>query len=360
MQVNLPALLLAAAAMHLSIDAPRELAGAAVLLDGAPAGALPADFSVLGAGPHTLMIRAEHYRPIEKRFHGGTASLRIRVLREEVVRTAAGGACRCVRGDYAPSEQWTSATAIFRGRVAAIDPIPAAERISELRMKITFDVVKQWLGAPERRIAVSTWEEDGPYCGFGFQRGVEYLVWAWGPKGGLLTDACTRTRPVAEAADDIRWLTAGDVVEPHRRPAKLDRRDVEVIAAALRPPRAYEWCSPNGPPPATAPATAWYRHRRDVDELPERIRQWLEEQGHAALANLAPRLVAAVVDRNDRQVAPLRGRRGRASVTLPAYDESGTTAVLYVEIDCRESSNPAAFVFLRRQRSGWRAVAFAR
>jgi hypothetical protein len=43
-------------------------------------------------------------------------------------------------------------------------------------------------------------------CGLGFDVGQEYLVYAYGAKNELASDACTRTRRKARAAQDIKEL----------------------------------------------------------------------------------------------------------------------------------------------------------
>jgi hypothetical protein len=46
----------------------------------------------------------------------------------------------------------------------------------------------------------------GGTCDFDFVEGQTYLVYARGNKDSLLTDKCTGTHPISEAAEDIRFL----------------------------------------------------------------------------------------------------------------------------------------------------------
>jgi hypothetical protein len=49
----------------------------------------------------------------------------------------------------------------------------------------------------------------GGDCGYAFQAGVDYIIYAYkNPEGRLETGICSRTRPLAQAAEDIAYLRA--------------------------------------------------------------------------------------------------------------------------------------------------------
>ena len=65
----------------------------------------------------------------------------------------------------------------------------------------TMTTTKWWLGRRRRTVELRTWQAGSRYCGFPFERGHEYVVYAWSEKR-LHTDACTRTRPIEAARSD--------------------------------------------------------------------------------------------------------------------------------------------------------------
>jgi hypothetical protein len=91
----------------------------------------------------------------------------------------------------------------------------SAERVSdELQLgekavpvtvqRVTFKVEEPFEDTPSTAMTVYGM---GTTNDFHFDVGVRYLVYAWrGEDGRLRTERCTRTAPVSEAADDIRFL----------------------------------------------------------------------------------------------------------------------------------------------------------
>ncbi|MDA1348224.1 MAG: hypothetical protein O3A47_05065 [Chloroflexi bacterium] len=81
--------------------------------------------------------------------------------------------------------------------------------------KITLSVSETWTGPEVREIAIVT-ASDGARCGYPFDVGGEYLVYAHGyrtederlPATGL----CTRTRLLEEAEADLEDLRRGTLV----------------------------------------------------------------------------------------------------------------------------------------------------
>jgi len=121
-----------------------------------------------------------------------------------VVMPSAAHACDCVSAGV-PCKAFGNAQAIFAGRVLKIAGTGSADR------RITFEVTQAYHGMTGKTAEVITGQGGGD-CGYDFKEGVSYLVYA-SPHvdiGDLYTGICTRTRPLAEAKDDIEYLTHKD------------------------------------------------------------------------------------------------------------------------------------------------------
>lgn len=117
-------------------------------------------------------------------------------------------ACMC---DYprSPTEELKASSAVFTGEVvsrgyAERDDGYADDFVAE------FNVSTVWKGSVGTTIQVAT-ASDGAACGFYFQVGGQYLVYASNdyPPYDLSTSLCNRTRPLFEAADDLAELGEG-------------------------------------------------------------------------------------------------------------------------------------------------------
>ena len=137
-------------------------------------------------------------------------------------------ACEC---GGAPDVQSALATgdAVFRAKVEAVHdrfglgrrtwyrikswfsdqprPLDSAGYLSCCGFEVVMQVTGSWKGAPGEREQVLTGRGQGD-CGFRFQPGVEYLIYARRlPSGDLATDICSRTRPIVGAREDLAILT---------------------------------------------------------------------------------------------------------------------------------------------------------
>ena len=120
-----------------------------------------------------------------------------------------------------------SAQGVFSGRVIALSdrPVPspdtslrgAARRDAEIaylgradeRLRVTIEVYRVWKGAFGTQADVYTANECC-ICGFAFELGKEYLVYAYRPRSGRLhTSICSRTRAIAQAEADLEALGPG-------------------------------------------------------------------------------------------------------------------------------------------------------
>lgn len=101
------------------------------------------------------------------------------------------------------------ADAILLGRVIDVErvylPGDADEGFADWR-EVTLAVERRWKGTADRTVRVRTpWHAS--LCGFPFEDGREYLVYALVDEDGRLrTDACTRTSEKEFAGEDILML----------------------------------------------------------------------------------------------------------------------------------------------------------
>lgn len=105
-----------------------------------------------------------------------------------------------------PLDALEGADTVFRGKVTdATDT--EFEMMGELweGRSFTFQAVRIWKGSANSRIIVTTGMGYGD-CGYQFQKGEEYLVYAYENDNGLRTNICTRTAHIADAAVDLKAL----------------------------------------------------------------------------------------------------------------------------------------------------------
>lgn len=94
-------------------------------------------------------------------------------------------ACKC-RQPPPPKESLEQSDAVFLGKVTSI-----AEE--ENGIVATIEVTQSWKGVKEAKVTVSTAAHSAS-CGFGFEKGKQYVVYAHASEGKLSTNICTRTR----------------------------------------------------------------------------------------------------------------------------------------------------------------------
>lgn len=127
-------------------------------------------------------------------------------------------ACSCA-GPGTPCEAYGSATAVFVGTVTGVRdtaPVPG-KSVSELRkeedangvdwdpMAYKFSVEQAYLGVAGAEIEIFTGRGGGD-CGYRFQTGQRYLVYANRYKNKLITGICMRTKSFSNATEDLAFL----------------------------------------------------------------------------------------------------------------------------------------------------------
>lgn len=100
-------------------------------------------------------------------------------------------ACSCA--EATPTEQFSNATAVFVGTVENIS-------LDGRRRSIDFDVSESRKGSIAESVTVSTGWGDGD-CGFDFEAGREYVVYAYEEGGQLGTGICSGTSLIAKSQD---------------------------------------------------------------------------------------------------------------------------------------------------------------
>jgi hypothetical protein len=115
-------------------------------------------------------------------------------------------ACSCPRPGPPCQAAWT-ADVVFSGIVRSIEPIEGDRPDQPFQpVRVKFDVDRGYLNAPSGVVEVAT---GGGNCGYGFAAGKRYLVYASKqPPSGLSTSICSRTRPIEEADEDIKYLSS--------------------------------------------------------------------------------------------------------------------------------------------------------
>jgi hypothetical protein len=119
---------------------------------------------------------------------------------------AAALACSCLEPPP-PRQALEQSTSVFTGRVTEIRPVQGRGGLAVHR--VTLEVTSSWKGVRRRKAVVVT-ADNSAACGYPFEKGAEYLVYAKKfPGHGLSTNLCTRTARLDEAKDDLRELRRG-------------------------------------------------------------------------------------------------------------------------------------------------------
>jgi len=128
-------------------------------------------------------------------------------------------ACSCVEIP-SPEIALQRSAAVFAGEVLSVrqkGPNLFGGGYAEHPIRVTFRVTETWKGVEADRLTVHT---SMSTCGFDFDEGRQYLVYAYESPQGLATGICTRTADLAKASDDMAALGNGKVPSPSQEPDK--------------------------------------------------------------------------------------------------------------------------------------------
>ena len=107
-------------------------------------------------------------------------------------------ACSCMR--QSPREAAETADAIFEGRVESVEAAPG-DQTAPVHVRI--HVTQQWKGVESEEVELTT-AANSAMCGYSFEDGQVYLVYATREgSGGLTVSLCSRTA-LADGADEDR------------------------------------------------------------------------------------------------------------------------------------------------------------
>jgi len=95
-------------------------------------------------------------------------------------------------------EAYQTSSSVFIGEVIEVTQKPD----DEFYVTVRFKVDKIWNDKKfQKEITLSTGKDDG-LCGYSFERGEKYLVYASGESNKLSTNICTRTAPAESNKDE--------------------------------------------------------------------------------------------------------------------------------------------------------------
>jgi len=135
-----------------------------------------------------------------------------------VLLTAANAveACSCPKFGSRPEEQEVNASvkdaaALFVGKVIKVSEPKDGERSVE----VEFRVDRAWLGAKSSRMTIRT-EASSAACGYSFEEGLTYIVYAYRYDDVISVGLCSRTRIIKgqNGSPDEKYLGVPSYVRP--------------------------------------------------------------------------------------------------------------------------------------------------
>lgn len=119
-------------------------------------------------------------------------------------------ACSCL--PRTPQQTFESSQAVFAGQVVQVNQPGNREEV-----RVSFKVSRVWKGNLTPQLQVGT-SSSSASCGYNFQKGEEYLVYASSEESKLKTGLCSGTKPLSTAQADLAALGEGKT--PNRRTAE--------------------------------------------------------------------------------------------------------------------------------------------
>jgi hypothetical protein len=117
-------------------------------------------------------------------------------------------ACSCAFGGSVPCQDYWKTDAVFVGTVVGSSKITITDGTYKFDQRLVRMRIEQPLKGVEGALAEVVTGWGGGDCGYEFKTGASYIVYAGrGEKDGrLYTGICTRTRPLAEAGEDLAFI----------------------------------------------------------------------------------------------------------------------------------------------------------
>ncbi len=156
---------------------------------------------------------------------------------------SAAFACKCA--GHSVSDALAEATAVFEGHVVSIEDFSEGSEPVVAKKKVTLSVVRVWKDLEDTETVSVTTHAESAACGFHFERGESYLVYAQRADAGFTVHSCSRTRPMADASEDLAQLGGG--VTPVRI-TKAAPADAGAPRAQTTKPPKKGGCAVSGAP----------------------------------------------------------------------------------------------------------------
>ena len=119
-------------------------------------------------------------------------------------------ACSCMQSP-APQEAMAGSVAVFAGTVTNIQQPSGLTQSSADPSLVTFEVSQVWKGPEFTNLQIQT-AQSSASCGFDFEFGRDYLVYASGTEAELSASLCSRTTLLTNAEADVADL--GEAITP--------------------------------------------------------------------------------------------------------------------------------------------------
>ncbi len=155
--------------------------------------------------------------------------------------SSSADSCTCVLPDPEKTEDqliaeaFKRSTAVFEGKVKSIYDYYTNDRRNSER-RVTFTVITAWKGLSSKEVVIVTGFGRGD-CGYEFEVGKNYLVYAGGSSQALGTSICHRTSSISYAQRDIR------VISKLPKPDKNKTINICLIRAAQQVTAADNACA---------------------------------------------------------------------------------------------------------------------
>jgi len=111
-------------------------------------------------------------------------------------------ACSCSK-ERSIEEEFAGVDIVFTGKVIKIEQ--SDDSYMGSASDVRFEVLKPYKGTTDRVITVRTSRYDIS-CGYSFEEGKQYLVYAYFQHGRLAASSCSRTGKLSERLQDLELL----------------------------------------------------------------------------------------------------------------------------------------------------------
>ena len=132
-----------------------------------------------------------------------------------LLNTNAANACSCM--PTTPEQSLKNANAVFAGKVINVVEARGGGRgvqsPSLNGVKVIFEVSKVWKGTPTQQLVITT-PDSSASCGYNFEKGQNYLVYASTQDNQLQTGLCSGTKTLSTAQADLAVLGRGETPTP--------------------------------------------------------------------------------------------------------------------------------------------------